>query len=344
MKKKILGLCVCLLLIGTAFPVVESLKNTMIPATILRTLTAGRAATVQNPGSLTQQQTETLSIVWDVTMSFSNPTGQNEYVVFGEAPDARDGPPADTYDVAKPPAPMTPYIRAYLKDYNLPVPYTNLWMDYRQYPDADKIWNVSVRWEPEDGESPTTITMSWSQTRVDESEYNYVNLTTNAGEFLKNMLVDTSYTFSCPASVLQNFKIMCSTRTTNQPPNPVDKPTGDTSGKFGVEYSFMSSTTDPDGDQVFYLWDWGDGNNSGWLGPYDSGAICEAKHIWTGKVKTHYNIKAKAKDISGAESDWSDPLPITMPCSYTIPVFPHLELLFERFPYAFPILRPLLGY
>jgi hypothetical protein len=52
----------------------------------------------------------------------------------------------------------------------------------------------------------------------------------------------------------------------------------------------------------------GDGNNSGWLGPYNSGATCEAKLIWN--VKNYYNIKVKAKDIYGKESSWSDPLPI----------------------------------
>src|SRR4030042_6747643 len=70
------------------------------------------------------------AIIWDVTITCSNTGGQSDYVVFGEAPDANEGPPADIYDVAKPPAPMTPYIRAYLKD-NLPAPYSNLWRDYR---------------------------------------------------------------------------------------------------------------------------------------------------------------------------------------------------------------------
>jgi len=166
------------------------------------------AAYLQNQESITTLKNQGKSIVWDVTMNFINPTGQNDYVVFGEAPDAHDGPPADSYDVAKPPAPMPPYIRAYLKD-NLPAPYTNLWRDYRHYPDSAKVWNLSVKWEPEDGESPTTITMSWSTADVDESEYTSVNLCTNAGVVLQNMLVNNTYTFSCPAYVLQNFKIIC---------------------------------------------------------------------------------------------------------------------------------------
>jgi len=128
----------------------------------------------------------------------------------------------------------------------------------------------------------------------------------------------------------------------NNPPNKPSTPSGQTNGNIGQEYSYTTSTTDPDGDQVYYLWDWGDGNNSGWLGPYNSGLTCGAKHIWN--VKDNYNIKVKAKDIYGNESNWSDPLPITMPYSFNKPILQFLELLFQRFPYAFPILRQLLRY
>lgn len=60
-----------------------------------------------------------------------------------------------------------------------------------------------------------------------------------------------------------------------------------------------------------YKWDWGDGNQSDWLGPFDSGAQATAEKSWS--VKGQYNIKVKAKDTKGAESTWSDSLPITMP-------------------------------
>jgi len=89
--------------------------------------------------------------------------------------------------------------------------------------------------------------------------------------------------------------------------NSPEKPdlSGPSSGVAGNEYTFTTSTIDPDGDQVFYLFDWGDGTNSGWLGPYPSGAQVNASHIWT---KTGDNqIKVKAKDIYSAYSDWSEP-------------------------------------
>jgi hypothetical protein len=149
----------------------KSIIGKIIAFTLVMVLmsTAYSAANLQNPETNTTLKNQGRSIVWDATINFVNSGGQNDYVVFGEAPDAKDGPPADIYDVAKPPAPMTPYIRAYLRD-NLPTPYTNLWRDYRHFPASAKNWSLSVKWEPEDGESPTTITISWSPAQVGTSE------------------------------------------------------------------------------------------------------------------------------------------------------------------------------
>jgi PKD repeat protein len=128
----------------------------------------------------------------------------------------------------------------------------------------------------------------------------------------------------------------------NLPPNKPNKPSGPTNGKPEQEYSYTTSTTDPDGDQVYYLWDWDDGTNSSWLGPYGSGVTAGVTYNWT--VKGSYSIKVKAKDVHNASSDWSDPLPITMPYTIKPPFQQFLDWLFQRFPNAFPLLRHLLGY
>ena len=128
----------------------------------------------------------------------------------------------------------------------------------------------------------------------------------------------------------------------NNAPLKPNQPSGETNGEIHQEYAYTTSTTDPDGDQVYYFWDWGDGNNSGWMGPYNSGSLCEAKHTWS--VKNTYSIKVKAKDIYGKESVWSDPLPVTMPYSIKNPLQQFLELFFYHFPNAFPFLRQLMGY
>jgi hypothetical protein len=144
------------------------------------------------------------------------------------------------------------------------------------------------------------------------------------------------------ADTSNQFQIKNHEATVNHEPVKPEKPLGPIQGKVGVGYSYTTSTTDPDGDQMYYLWDWGDGTQSGWLGLYDSGATCEVRNTWT--EKSSYSIKVKAKDIYGKESAWSDPLPITMPYSFNRPMLQFLEFLFQRFPHAFPLLRQVFGY
>jgi len=99
--------------------------------------------------------------------------------------------------------------------------------------------------------------------------------------------------------------------TVNNAPEKPEKPSGPDSGKTGVTYLFSTRAVDPNDDQLYYMWDWDDGNVSEWLGPSDSGAIASASYQWS--KKGEYSIRVKAKDIYGEESDWSDPLSITMP-------------------------------
>jgi hypothetical protein len=127
----------------------------------------------------------------------------------------------------------------------------------------------------------------------------------------------------------------------NQPDQPA-KPSGTKRGGTGTQYIYTTSTSDSDGDQVYYLWNWGDGNQSKWLGPYNSSEVCQANHTWGTKGK--YPVKVMSKDSYGREGNWSDPLTVTMPLSNTIPYQKLWERLFERFPHIFPILRHLLGY
>jgi len=119
---------------------------------------------------------------------------------------------------------------------------------------------------------------------------------------------------------------------TNTPPEKPQRPTGSVSGKIGAIYLYSTTTTDADSDQVYYLWDWGDGNASEWLGPFASGVPTTAQHSWT--VKGDYSIKVKAKDVHGDESNWSDPLAVTMPRSQMIWV-DFFEQLAQRFPHIF---------
>jgi outer membrane protein assembly factor BamB/uncharacterized protein YceK len=96
----------------------------------------------------------------------------------------------------------------------------------------------------------------------------------------------------------------------NQPPEaPIIN--GPTNGTVNVEYTFsIGPITDPEGDSIYCKWDWGDGNITDWLGPYASGQIICASHMWT--QPGVYEIRAKLKDTYGAESNWSEPHTITI--------------------------------
>jgi hypothetical protein len=128
---------------------------------------------------------------------------------------------------------------------------------------------------------------------------------------------------------------------TNLAPEKPKTPSGTTSGDKGTEYNYTSSAFDPEFNQLYYLFDWGDNTNSGWLGPYYSGEDVSASHIWS--AKGSYSVRVKVKDSNGAESEWSDPLSITMPYSYK-PMPQFFEWLFQRFLTVFPLLRQQMGY
>ncbi|GAH09629.1 unnamed protein product, partial [marine sediment metagenome] len=68
----------------------------------------------------------------------------------------------------------------------------------------------------------------------------------------------------------------------NQPPEALNI-TGPHYGRPGMKYTFCIEGVDPgpDGDALFCMWDWDDGNNTWWLGPYDSGEMMCASHAWS---------------------------------------------------------------
>jgi hypothetical protein len=94
----------------------------------------------------------------------------------------------------------------------------------------------------------------------------------------------------------------------NSAPIAPETPSGPYSGVPGEEYTYSTSTIDPDGNQVYYIWDWGDGASTNWLGPYDSGVTTQASHVWNEEGR--YELRVKAKDIYGEESDWSEPFEV----------------------------------
>ena len=65
---------------------------------------------------------------------------------------------------------------------------------------------------------------------------------------------------------------------TNSTPNVPSTPNGQMSGK---SYEYSSTAIDPDGDQVYYWFEWGNGTNSGgWIGPFMAGESINEYHMY----------------------------------------------------------------
>jgi hypothetical protein len=111
------------------------------------------------------------------------------------------------------------------------------------------------------------------------------------------------------------------------PPQKPTRPTGTVSGEIRQLYVYTTSTIEPNGEQIYYLFDWGDDTTMNWIGPYESGEEVNAQHSWS--MKGNYEIKVKAKDEHGAESPWSDPLAVSMPKTYKHPSWTLIEKIFE---------------
>jgi hypothetical protein len=105
------------------------------------------------------------------------------------------------------------------------------------------------------------------------------------------------------------------------------------------KYSFNISSVDSNSDEINFYVEWDDGSIEEWIGPYDSGEIVKVKHNWS--EKGIYNIRAKARDVYGAESDWAT-LEITTPKNKATEC-PILSFFFEKYIHSFPMFEKILN-
>ena len=96
----------------------------------------------------------------------------------------------------------------------------------------------------------------------------------------------------------------------NMPSRPA-KPGGPSEGIVEEVYTYHTNTTDPNGDNVQYGWDWdGDDIVDEWTGFYESGETINTSHSWS--QPGIYPVKVKAKDDKGVESSFSPVLGVTI--------------------------------
>ncbi|MGC9308451.1 MAG: M14 family zinc carboxypeptidase, partial [Thermoplasmatota archaeon] len=108
------------------------------------------------------------------------------------------------------------------------------------------------------------------------------------------------------------LKQMLVSETDNSPPG-APSIEGPGRGEAGEEYTYTFQATDAESDDIFYYIDWGDGSDSGWQGPYQSGEPLTLSHTWT--EQGSFAIRAKTKDAGGIQSPWES-LQISMPLEH----------------------------
>jgi hypothetical protein len=126
------------------------------------------------------------------------------------------------------------------------------------------------------------------------------------------LLVDEEYEryilgYNAGHDINEKWKRRTYLATSSRPYNPPpEKPiiSGPEKGIPDSNYEFdFTNCFDPEGDDMIYYVDWGDGDMS--EGFVESGDSFSLSHSWSNKGE--YTIKSKLIDIFGGEGNWSDP-------------------------------------
>ena len=113
--------------------------------------------------------------------------------------------------------------------------------------------------------------------------------------------------------------------------SPPARPEIHVNRKNRFKYEIITISSDVDSDKLYYKFDFVDRITSEWIGPYCSGKNVTINHIYI--FPGIYQIKVKARDIYGAESDWT---------TFEISV-PRTKALLRFFD-MFPITEQILNY
>ena len=119
--------------------------------------------------------------------------------------------------------------------------------------------------------------------------------------------MDSRFSYACRVSIIAEKE--------NHPPAIPSIPTGPISLTSGESGDFSTVSTDPDGDMLKYIFDWGDGSTQTDFFP--SGQEVTASHSWNvpaGSTRS-YSVRAICADTSYLTSRypyWSEPLIVTV--------------------------------
>lgn len=85
---------------------------------------------------------------------------------------------------------------------------------------------------------------------------------------------------------------------------------GSEAGQPGDTLIFWARSTDPNGGELSYLFDWDDGSSSNWTAEHASGDTCFRRHGYS--ETGNYGVRVRARDRDGLESGWSESRALTV--------------------------------
>lgn len=120
--------------------------------------------------------------------------------------------------------------------------------------------------------------------------------------------------------------------------------TGPSHAGLTLALNFTAVSEDIYADEIYYQWDFGDGNITNWLGPYEPGLPMITNHSWF--EKGDYEIRVNAKNNHNQESGWSDPFTISIAPQISISNlelgFFYINIFDEQNPYGYIIFLDLI--
>ncbi len=178
---------------------------------------------------------------------------------------------------------------------------------------------VAITWQSSDAKDPSLeSTYLYYRNEIEELWHLLIDLHDGSSEYvwdttsLQNgnyqLQVVTEDTDKLYGDDTSGSFVIYNTGAPANPPRIPETPSGEARIKKGTEAIYTSQSTDLDSQAIYYLWDWGDNSSSDWLGPFTSGEMVSAAHIWSQAGTCQ--IRVKVKDDTGLVSDWSDPLSV----------------------------------
>jgi PKD repeat protein len=137
----------------------------------------------------------------------------------------------------------------------------------------------------------------------------------NDGEYDDGTGISPTYSWSTPGGYTIKLKVTDNDGKTDtdtatvtiskldQPPSDPTIVEGPTEGSINTEYTYIVVSTDPDGDQIKYTFNWGDGTTETTEDYADSNTQVSKNHTWTNAKA--YLLKVQAIDNSSKTSGWT---------------------------------------